>query len=246
MRRLMHLALAASTAVAAVVGMANPAVAGKSDKGADCVVQLVDEGGQVSGTSTEPEGTVRGEFQCVGGAWRYSWAPFGPDDFVTATQLQVNPKGAVSATGYERLGHRRQLTLGERADIARAFTGARAVAITRALVVVNDGRQRTSAEIEALFAGKDNTGAKVLRTIDRPDPAATVGDIIDGVDGEPVVVYFWGEIWDGIVDFFTMVGDTIDQIGDWIDENCVWFPPPPPGSTDIPIIECEWYGGEQW
>jgi hypothetical protein len=139
----MPLALAASTMVAAV-GMANPAAAGKTDKGADCVVQHVDERGQIRGTSTEPEGTVRGEFRCVGGAWRYSWAPFGSEDFVTATQLQVNPAGAVSITGYERLGQRRQLTLGERADIARAATGARAVVITRVLVAVNDGRQRTS------------------------------------------------------------------------------------------------------
>ncbi len=245
MRRLMPLALAASTMVAAV-GMANPAAAGKGDKGADCVVQHVDERGQVRDSSIDPEGTMRGEFRCVGGAWRYSWAPFGADDFVTATQLRVDPKGAVSITGYERLGRRPQLTLGERADIARAATGARAVAITRAIVAVNDGRQRTPEEVAALFAGKDSTGVKVLRTVERPDPASTVGDIVDGVDGGSVVVYFWSEIWDGIVDFFTWVGDTIDSIGDWIDENCTWFPPPPPGSTDIPIIHCEWGGGGQW
>jgi hypothetical protein len=245
MRRLMPVALAASTLVAAF-GMASPAAAGKADKGSGCAVQHVDERGQPRGTSSEPEGTVRGEFRCVDGAWRYSWAPFGPDDFVAAAQLQVDPKGGVWPIGYERLGHRRQLTLGERADIARAFTGARAVAITRVLVAVDDGRQRTSEEILALFAGKDATGAKVLRTVDRPDPAATVGDIIDGVDDGPVVVYFLSEIWDGIVGFFAWVGDVIDGIGDWIDENCIWFPPPPPGSTDIPIIHCEWAGEQQW
>jgi hypothetical protein len=237
MKKLMLLALAAGTAVA-MVGTGYPAAAGQIGKDTDCVVQYVDEHGQVRDTSTEPEGTVRGEFRCVAGAWQYSWAP---GEFITAPQLQVNPAGAVSVPEFQRPERSRNLTLGEMAGIARAVSGSKEVVFMRAVVAVDDGRERTAEEVEALLAGKDTTGAKVLRTIDRPDPAMTVQDVVGDTGGGqgPVVVYFWSEIWDAITDAVNWVIDGINEIGDWINDHCTWFPPPPPGSPDIPIVTCQ-------
>lgn len=238
MRRLMFLALAASTTVA-VVSTATPAM-GKSNSRTDCVVQQVDERGEVRDTSAEPEGTVRGEFRCVGGVWEFGWAPFGPDNSITAAALQVDPAGAVSVREFDRPARSRDLTLGEMAGIARAINGSKDMVFMRAVVTIDDGKERTAAEVEALLAGKDTTGAKVLRTIDRPDPAMTVQDIVDETGGqEPTVVYFWSDVWDAITGAVNWVIDGINEIGDWINDHCTWFPPPPPGSPDIPIVSCQ-------
>ncbi|HCT78862.1 MAG TPA: hypothetical protein DGG94_05965 [Micromonosporaceae bacterium] len=242
----MLVALTASTTMA-LAGVASPAAAkaeGKSGNGTDCVVQQVDERGGVRDTSMEPEGAKRGEFRCVDGAWQFGWAPFGPDDFITAPELQVDPAGRVLVREFDRPERGSDLTLGEMADVARAVSGSKAVVFTRAVVAVDDGRERTAAEVEALLAGKDATGAKVLRTFDRLDPESTVQDIVDETGGQgPVVVYLLSEIWDAITGAVSAVidwvVDGIDGIGDWIHDHCIWFPPPPPGSHDIPIITCE-------
>lgn len=238
MRRLMLIALATSTAVA-MVGTAGLAAV-ETGKGGDCVVQYVDERGEIRDTSAEEEGTVRGEFRCVdGGVWQYSWAPSGPDDSITAPRLQVDPEGTVTAPEYFRPARARDLTLGEMADIARVVMGAReAGTFERAVVAVDDGRQRTPEEVEALLAGEDTTGAKVLRTFDRLDPAMTVQDIADETGtSEPVVVYLLGGIWDAIVDAVNWVIDGVNDAIDWLDDHCTWFPPPPPLGT---IVVCQW------
>ncbi len=221
-----------------------PGGEGKSGNGTDCVVQQVDERGGVGDTSTEPEGAKRGEFRCVDGTWQYSWAPFGPDDFITAPKLQVDPAGSVLVREFDRPERGSDLTLGEMADVARAVTGSKAVVFTRAVVVVDDGRERTAAEVEALLAGRDATGANVLRTIDRLDPESTVDDIVDETGGQgPVVVYLLSGIWDAIKgavsDALNWAVDGIRSAGEWIHDHCEFFPQPLPGE-DIQIVRCEW------
>lgn len=237
MRRLTLAALAAVTVIAAV-GTANPAVADKG-KGKDCVVEYIDERGEVRETATVPEGTKLGEFRCVGGVWEFSWDPYGPDESVTAPRLQVKPDGTVTAKQFVRPARARDLTLREMAGIFKAVTGAREeIVFKRAVVAVDDGRKRTPEEVEALLAGKDTTGAKILGTFDRLDPARTVEDIADETGtSEPVVVYFLSGIWDAIVDAVNWVIDGVNEVIDWLDDHCTWFPPPPPLGT---IVTCQW------
>ncbi|GAA1420530.1 hypothetical protein [Catellatospora coxensis] len=244
MRRLMVAALAVGTTLA-VAGAAAPALAGDRAGGkVDCVVEQVDERGEVRGTSTEPEGAQVGEFRCVAGLWQFGWAPYEADDLITAPAVQVGPKGQVSVRRFHRPERGGDLTFGEMAEIARVITGGKAAVFQRAVVTVDDGRERTPAEVEAILAGKDTTGAKVLRTVDKLDPASTVQDVVDGAGGgEPVVVYLLSEIWDAITGAVSAVidwvVDGIDGIGDWIHDHCTWFPPPPPGSDTIPIVTCQ-------
>lgn len=234
-------ALAAGTAVA-VAGAAYPAAAGEkpAGKGSECVVEYVDERGAVRDTSVEKEGTVLGEFVCVGGGWQYS---FGREESITAPRLQVDPEGKVTAPEYVRPARARALTFGEMADIARVVRGSReAGTFLRAVVVIDDGKERSPEEVEALIAGKDTTGAKIVRTFDRLDPAATVDGVVDETGtSEPVVVYLLSGIWDAITgaisDAINWVIDGVNDIVDWFDDHCTWFPPPPPLGT---IVVCQW------
>ncbi|WP_221470595.1 hypothetical protein [Allocatelliglobosispora scoriae] len=236
----MLVALAASCA-AALTGVAAPAAAGVAGKSTDCVVQEVDARGAVH-EKLVPEGTKLGAFRCVNGLWQYAWAPFGPDDLVTAPALRVDAKGRVSVDRFDRPEHSSDLTIGELAGITSAITGGRAV-FQRAVVAVDDGKKRTPAEVAALLAGKDTTGAKVLRVIDRLDPQSDLPDTVGDTGGEPVVVYLLSEIWDAITGaveaVIDWVVDGVGGIGDWINNHCIWFPPPPPGSNTIPIVTCQ-------
>lgn len=237
MRRLTLAALAAVTVVAAV-GTANPGMADEGE-GKDCVVEYLDERGEVRETTTVPEGSKLGSFRCVGGVWEFSWDPYGPDESVTAPRLQVKPDGTVTAEEFVRPTRARDLTLREMAGIAQAVMGTRGEFVfERAVVVVDDGRERTPQEVEALLAGKDTTGAKILGTFDHLDPASTVEDIA-GETGtqEPVVVYLLSGIWDAIVDAVNWVVDGVNEVIDWLDDHCTWFPPPPPVDT---IVTCQW------
>jgi hypothetical protein len=227
MRKLLLVALAASTTVA-VAGVAGPAMA-KPDPTGGCVVQQLDERGAVRTTWVEKQDAKRGEFRCAGGVWEYRWAPFKSDDVITAPALQVDPAGRISAHDYSRPGRGGDLTLGELANIGRVTTGADAVILSGAVVLADDGKKRTAAEIEAILAGKDTTGAKVLRVVDKIDPESTVGGVVDGTGGNgPVVVYFWGGLWDSITGAITgalnWIVDGLNQIGDWIDSHCVSGP----------------------
>jgi hypothetical protein len=235
MRRLILVALAAGAAVA-MAGTESLAVP-KGGKG--CVIEIVDERGQVRETKTEPEGTKRGEFVCSGGVWLYS---VGQDDFVKIPRLQVGPEGKTTAREFVRPARTRPLTLGQMADIDRAMRGARESGVfMRAVIAVDDGRKRTPEEVEALLHGKDATGAKILRTIERPDSAKSPEDLVNDLGPtEPVVVYFWSEIWDAITDAVNWVIDGIGGIIGEIWEHCSVGPSfPPDFGFDI---DCSW----QW
>ncbi|MEK8109743.1 hypothetical protein NKG94_45460 [Micromonospora sp. M12] len=82
-----------------VLAMSTAAVAhtDKPPQKGDCVVQHVDDRGEVVRTTTEPEGREHGQFRCVAGRWTFAWAPFGADDLITADEIQIDPSGAVSA-----------------------------------------------------------------------------------------------------------------------------------------------------
>ena len=93
-------------------------------------------------------------------------------------------------------------------------------------MAVDDGKERTPEQIEALLAGKDDTGVKVLDIVDKPDPAMSTKDLIDEAGGMPetTVVYF--SLWGAIKAVFAWVGDTIGDIGEWFDRHCDWGPSP--------------------
>jgi hypothetical protein len=235
------LAAAAAGTALAVAGAAYPAAAGEkpSGKGSECVVQAIDERGEVRDSWVEKEGSRLGEFVCTSEGWQYS---FGREESITAPRLQVDPEGKVTAPEYERPARARALTFSEMADVLRVVRGSReAGTFLRAVVAIDDGRERSPEEVEAILAGKDTTGAKIVRTFDRLDPDATVDDVVDesGTE-EDVVVYLLGGIWDAIKgaisDAVNWVIDGINDIGDWFDDHCTWFPPPPPVGT---IVVCQ-------
>ncbi len=203
--------------------------------GTDCVVQYLDERGEVIKTATEPERAVHGQFRCVGGEWEFAWAPFERADAITASEIQVDPAGNVSVRQFAGPALTGKLTMAEIAGITAALTGEKKLMIDRAVVVVDDGRKRTPKEIEALLAGKDTTGAKVLKVVDRPDPAKTMDDIIADVGTkEPTVVYlsFWGAIKRAIA----WVVGVLEEIGEVVRDHCRVVPGPNYGV----VFTCEW------
>ncbi|MDG4840939.1 hypothetical protein O7631_30810 [Micromonospora sp. WMMD967] len=232
--------LAVVGVVSAMVLTVSSAAVAQTDKpprkGTDCVVQYVDERGGVDRTETEPDGRMHGVFRCLGGQWTYAWEPFGPDDLIRAAEIQIDPSGAVSVRRFTGPALGNDLTLGEIAGIARAVSGSQEVLIDRAVVAVDDGKERTPEQVAALLAGKDDTGVRVLGTLDKPDPAMSTKDVVDGVGGTPetTVVYF--SLWGAIKSVFAWIVDTIGEIGEWIDDHCEWGSP----NTTGDLVTCRW------
>ncbi|WCN80240.1 hypothetical protein [Micromonospora sp. LH3U1] len=222
-----------------VLAMSSAAVA-QTDKppkkGTDCVVQYVDDRGGIVHTETEPEGRVHGQFRCVAGQWTFAWEPFGADDMITADEVQINPAGAVSVRRFTGPALGNDLTVGEIAGIAQAVSGSREVLIDRAIVAVDDGKERTPEQVEALLAGKDNTGVRVLDIIEKPNAAMSTNDVIDEAGGTPesTVVYF--SLWGAIKSVFAWIVDTIGDIGEWIDDHCDLGSPNDVGD----VVTCRW------
>ncbi|MFY1617066.1 hypothetical protein [Micromonospora sp. WMMD736] len=206
-------------------------------KGVDCVVQYVDERGGIIRTETEPEGREYGRFRCASGQWTFAWDPFGADDAIVADEVVVDPSGVVSVRRFTGPALGNDLTIGEITAIAQAVTGSGEVMVDRAIVAVDDGKQRTPEEIAALLAGKDDTGVRVLGTIDKPDAAMSAKDVIDEAGGTPEgsVVYF--SILGAIKSVFAWVADTISDIGDWIERHCDWGLSP---SGLGVVVTCRW------
>jgi hypothetical protein len=223
-----------------VLTMSSAAVAQddtQPEKGTGCVVQHVDERGGIVRTETESEGRMIGQFRCVDGQWTFDWTPFGADDAILADEIWVNPSGAVSVPRFTGPALGNDLTLGEVAAIAQAVTGSKEVEVDRAIVAVDDGKQRTPEEIEALLAGEDTTGVRVLGTIEKPDPAKSPKDLIDEVGGTPesTVVYFslWGAIKGALAWVAGKLGDAVK----WIDKHCKYVSDP---SGQGSVFTCGW------
>ncbi|MCX5066858.1 hypothetical protein OOJ91_13485 [Micromonospora lupini] len=237
--------LARNLAVVGMVGgmllATSSAAVARSDKpptrGTDCVVQYIDERGGIVRTETEPEGREHGRFRCVAGQWTFAWDPFGADDRIVADEIWIDPSGAVSVRRFTGPALGNDLTMGEIAAIAQAVTGSGDVLIDRAIVAVDDGKERTPEQVEALLAGKDTTGVRVLKTIDKPDAALSAKDIIDEAGGTPetTVVYF--SFWGAIKAALSWVADTIGEIGEWIDRHCGWGPSP--NGLGV-VVTCRW------
>ncbi|MGC5309229.1 hypothetical protein [Micromonospora zamorensis] len=239
MKRLAHRLAVIGVVSGTVLAMSSAAVA-RTDKpptkGTDCVVQHVDERGGIVRTETEPEGREHGQFRCEGGQWTFAWDPFGADDMIRAGEIQIDPAGAVSARRFTGPALGNDLTVGEIATIAQAVSGSREVLIDRAIVAVDDGKERTPEQIEALLAGKDDTGVRVLDIIEKPNAAMSTKDVIDEAGGTPesTVVYF--SIWGAIKSVFAWIVDTIGEIGEWIDDHCDVGSPNDFGD----IVTCRW------
>ncbi|MFI5924942.1 hypothetical protein ACIA3K_03060 [Micromonospora sp. NPDC051543] len=206
-------------------------------KGADCVVQYVDERGGIVRTGTEPEGREYGRFRCASGQWTFAWVPFGADDVIVADEVFVDPSGVVSVRRFTGPALGNDLTIGEITAIAQAVTGSAEVVVDRAIVAVDDGKERTPEQIAALFAGKDTTGVRVLDTIDKPDAARSAKDVIDEAGGTPetTVVYF--SLWGAIKSVFAWVADTISDIGGWFERHCDWGLSP--NGLGV-VVTCRW------
>ncbi|MFG1838062.1 hypothetical protein ACGFH8_06450 [Micromonospora sp. NPDC049175] len=234
-RRLAVLGVVSAT----VLAMSTAAVA-QTDKpptkGTDCVVQQVDDRGGIVRTETEPEGREHGSFRCVGGLWTFAWDPFGADDLITADAIQISPAGAVSVRRFTGPALGDDLTVGEIAGIVQAVSGNREVVVDRAIVAVDDGKERTPEEIQALLAGKDTTGVRVLDIIEKPNVAMSTKDVIDEAGGTPesTVVYF--SLWGAITSVFAWIVDTIGEVGEWIDDHCDWGSP----NDDGDLVTCRW------
>ena len=54
-----------------------------------------------------------------------------------------------------------------------------------------------------------------------------------------VVVYLLSEVWDAITDAIDWVIDGINDIGDWLDDHCSWFPPQL-SNSGVTIVSCKW------
>ncbi|WP_328371436.1 hypothetical protein OHQ88_00825 [Micromonospora zamorensis] len=239
MKRLAHRLAVIGVVSGTVLAMSSAAVARPDKpptKGTDCVVQHVDERGGIVRTETEPEGREHGQFRCEGGQWTFAWDPFGADDMIRAGEIQIDPAGAVSARRFTGPALGNDLTVGEIATIAQAISGSREVLIDRAIVAVDDGKERTPEQIEALLAGKDDTGVRVLDIIDKPNAAMSTKDVIDEAGGTPesTVVYF--SIWGAIKSVFAWIVDTIGDIGEWIDDHCDLGSPNDFGD----VVTCRW------
>lgn len=227
MRRMTHRVVL----LAAVGGMAlaaTPAHAASAVEASEqCVVEQVDERGGVTHTSAAREGSVYGQFRCVGGQWELETSPFERGDAITSGAIQVDPSGNVSASRLSGPALSYGMSLAEMARVYQAVTGE-AVTIERAVVTVDDGRIRTPEQIEALLAGRDTTGARVLDIVDRPDQALSPGDIVGDAGGTPGNTVVYLSIWGAIKNAFWSVVDAVTDAYDWLDEHCDWHFVPPP------------------
>ncbi|MCG5473015.1 hypothetical protein LADH09A_000899 [Micromonospora sp. LAH09] len=239
MKRSAHRLAVMGVVSATVLAMSSAAVA-QTDKpptkGTDCVVQHVDDRGGIVRTESEPEGREHGRFRCEGGQWTFAWEPFDTDDRITAGEIQIDPAGAVSVRRFTGPALGNDLTVGEIAGIAQAVSGSREVLIDRAIVAVDDGKERTPEQVEALLAGKDDTGVRVLGVIEKPNAAMSTKDVIDEAGGTPetTVVYF--SLWGAIKSVFAWIVDTISDVGEWIDDHCDWGSPNDVGD----LVTCRW------
>lgn len=239
MRRMMHRLAVLGVVSATGLALSAAAVAHTVEprtSGSECVVEHVDERGAVTDTFAEREGAEYGQFRCEGGQWVFAWAPFERDDAITAGEIQVDPAGTISVRRFVGPAQGYELTMAEMAGIIQAVTGDRDVVIDRAVVTVDDGRERSPEEIEAILAGKD-TDARVLGVIDRPDLALSTKDVIGETGGTPetTVVYF--SIWGAIKGAFAWVVNKIEEVGEWIEEHCFWGP----SSDGLGVsLTCRW------
>ncbi|MEV6963945.1 hypothetical protein AB0M47_02440 [Hamadaea sp. NPDC051192] len=218
----------------ATTAAATPAVAGEAApiKG-ECVIEHVDERGQVVDTASAREGEEYGPFRCADGQWKLVRNPFDRDDAVTSLEIQIDPAGTVLPGRLVGPALGAGMTLHDMASLVQALTGEKVV-VDRAIVAVDDGRQRTPEQVRALLAGKDTTGVRVLGEFDRLDQAMTVKDVIDGAEGadpETTVVYF--SIWGAIKDAFAWVVKKLRAVGDWLDEHCHLEPSPTGDGADL-------------
>ncbi|MEU4530154.1 hypothetical protein AB0F49_18165 [Micromonospora ureilytica] len=239
MSRLAHRLAVIGVVSGTVLAMSSAAVAQTEkppQKGADCVVQHVDERGKILRTETAPEGREYGQFRCVAGKWTFAWAPFAPDDMITADEIHINPAGTASVRRFTGPALGNDLTVGEMTGIAQAVSGSREVLIDRAIVAVDDGKERTPEQVEALLAGKDTTGVRVLDIIEKPNAAMSTKDVIDEAGGTPetTVVYF--SIWGAIKAAIAWIVDTLGDIGEWIDDHCDAGSPNDVGD----VVTCRW------
>jgi hypothetical protein len=223
MRRITHRLAVLGVVSSLALTMPAAAMARTGEPGTnstECVAQQVDERGRVISSSVEREGAEHGEFRCMRGQWIFTWAPYERNDMVIAGEIQIDPAGAVSARRLAGPALSHDLTMAEMVAIAQATTGSGRAAVERAVVTVDDGKQRTPAEIEALLAGRDTTGARVLGVVDRPDAAMSTNDLIGGFGGLPetTVVYF--SLWGAIKGLFEWISTTLGGIGDWLQEHC--------------------------
>lgn len=243
MARIIHYAAALSLLGALV--MAAPAAAQAStDSGTECTAQHVNESGTVTGTSAENEGVVYGPFHCTAGEWRVTWSPYGPDDVILSAVIQVDPAGNATAVDMTTPWTGGYLTMAQGAALAEAVTGRTEAVIQRAVVIADDGKERTPDDVQALLAGKDTTGARVLATIDKPGLATTTKDLADQAGAmDPTVIYLsWGGIWGAIKSIINKIGEVIDGAIDgagdafnWLQKHCTWVVSPKSIG-----IRCQW------
>lgn len=218
----------------ATTAAATPAVAGESTPiNGNCVIEHVDERGQVTDTASAQEGKEYGRFRCADGQWKLVRNPFDRDDAVTSLEIQIDTAGNVSPGRLVGSALGMGMTLGDMARLVQALTGEEVV-VDRAIVAVDDGRQRTPEEVQALLAGKDTTGVRVLGEVDRLDQTMTTKDIIDsteGADPDATVVYF--SIWGAIKGALNWVVKKLRAAGDWLAEHCHLEPSPTGDGADL-------------
>jgi hypothetical protein len=176
--------LAVGMVAGAIVSATGPAFAADdkpAPKGKDCVVENVDDNGNTVSTSTVPEGTVVGVFHCSGGEWKFGWYPF--DAFVsgTAGPLAVNTSGLVEGAVLNVDTREGKLAVREiQSVVEKAFDEPLATP-DKAIVVADRGTDLSAGEIEALLAGKDVDGVKLLATV-QPKPEHSINDLNDSAD----------------------------------------------------------------
>lgn len=238
MSRLAHRLAVVGVVSGTVLAMSSAAVAQAEkppQKGADCVVQHVDERGKVLRTETAPEGREYGQLRCVAGKWTFAWAPFGADDMITADEIQINPAGTASVRRFTGPALGNDLTVGEMTGIAQAVSGSRGADRPRD----RGGRRRQGADPGAGrgAAGRQGhhrgTGAGHHRE-------AECRHVDEGRHRrgrrhpETTVVYF--SIWGAIKAAIAWIVDTLGDIGEWIDDHCDLGSPNDFGD----IVTCRW------
>ncbi|MFC0526607.1 hypothetical protein [Phytohabitans kaempferiae] len=201
MRRMMYLAVvgaASATVMAVTTGTA--AIANVDTSSlllTDCVVRHLDERGGVADSSTERHGSVLGQFRCTNGKWELLSELVDRRSAFKADEVVKHVDGTVSVRKMVSLGSSHDLTIAERTGLLRAVTGDATATIEGAIVAVDDGRERTEAELQALLAGNDTTGVRVVGQVNLPAAGQTQADIIGQVGGDPggdYVLYFWSKI----------------------------------------------------
>ncbi len=84
----------------------------------------------------------------------------------------------------------RSLTVREMRQLAERATGQSLPLPNRAWCVEATSGQPTPAQLAAIAAGQDVPGVRVLRTVDRLEPATTVGDLVGNDPGTAHSIWF--------------------------------------------------------